>query len=531
MLEKFYSNNNDIFLKNGSGEISFSDFKTLVLNNLERVKNKKENVVISSDNILFFIVDFFVAVFAKKNIYLADEIVNLKNLNFDYDILTDCETNYSPSQEKLPEVDEKEIYVSLLTSGSSGTPKTIRNTLYNLVAEAQGIVDSTNLKKGDCIVATTTTCSHRYGFTYIILIPVLQDYIIYTDKLYYPDGVKFENCLLISTPSFLDIVKNNNLQFPVAPKCIISAGAKLKQETFEYLEQYQSVVDIYGATETGVSAYRKSSKDKELTLLNDVKMISADDGTIVLTPYAIEKEVKVSDLIDVNGNKITLKARTDRLLKIQEKRISAQSIEEFLRNNGFVDDCYCFKKDDKIACLCALSESGREFLLSEGINELKKFLKQFARKQFEIIPQKWKFIDKLPVTKRGKTDSVFIEHLFNLNFSFPVILESEKDENSAKFKLWLYPSSNYFNGHFPKYPVTPGVVQLYLASFIGSRVFECELSDGQMKRVKFSNIIKAGEVIDLILTRKKDNVEYEYRQGEKTFSSGVLSTQNILAEV
>ena len=531
MLEKFYSNNNDIFLKNTSGELSFSDFKTLVLNNLEKVKTKKDNVVISNDDVLSFIVDFFAAVFAKKNIYLADEIVNLKNLNFDYDILTDCEMNYSLSKEKLPEIDEKEIYVSLLTSGSSGTPKIIRNTLYNLVAEAQGIIDSTNLKKGSCIVATTTTCSHRYGFTYIILIPVLQDYMIYTDKLYYPDSVKFQNCILISTPSFLDILKNNNLKFPVSPECIISAGAKLKQETYEYLEQYQRVVDIYGATETGVSAYRNSSKDKELTLLNDVKMIPDEDGTIVLTPYAIEKEVKVSDLIDVNGNKITIKARTDRLLKIQEKRISAQSIEEFLRKNSFVEDAYCFKKDDKIACLCALSDLGREFILSEGLNELKKFLKQHSRKQFEIIPQKWKFIDKLPVTKRGKTDSAFIERIFNMNFSFPIILKSDKAENSAKFKLWLYPSSNYFNGHFPKYPVTPGVVQLYLASFIGSRVFGEELSDGQMKRVKFSNIIKAGEVVDLILTRKKDSVEYEYRQGEKTFSSGVLSTQNILAEV
>ena len=52
MLEKFYSNNSDIFLKNASGELSFSDFKTLILNNLKRIETKKENVVISSDDIL-----------------------------------------------------------------------------------------------------------------------------------------------------------------------------------------------------------------------------------------------------------------------------------------------------------------------------------------------------------------------------------------------------------------------------------------------------------------------------------------------
>ena len=167
-------------------------------------------------------------------------------------------------------------------------------------------------------------------------------------------------------------------------------------------------------------------------------------------------------------------------------------------------------------------------MLSNGVNELKKSLKGALRESFEIVPQRWKFIDKLPVTKRGKTDSEFISHLFSINFSFPIILKREQKDDRAKFLLWFYPSSNFYKGHFPVYPVTPGVVQLYLASFLGNRIFGVELSDGQMKRVKFSNIIKAGEIVELELIKTGGNVSYEYRKDERAYSSGVLSAENIL---
>ena len=526
MLEKF--NGSNIFLKNASREITYSEFKTLILNNLEKVKNKKENVFISGEEILPFVVNFFTAVYAKKNIFLVDEVIKLKNINFEYDVLSDVDLNFSSNDGILPSVKEEEIFVSLLTSGSSGIPKIIRNTLFNLILEAQGIIDSTGLEKKTYTVVTTTTPTHRYGLTYIVLIPILMNYIILCDKLSYPDSLKENNSLLVTTPSFLDFVKNSGIDFACPPETIFSAGSKLKQETYEYFEKKHKVIDIYGATETGVSAYRLNSKEKELTLLNDVKMEECDDGTIVYTPYSIEKGVKISDLIEVHQNKITLKARSDRLLKVQDKRISAVGLEDELRKNKFVSEAYCFKLDEKIACLCALTDKGREFLLSNGINELKKSLKGALREHFEIVPQRWKFIDKLPVTKRGKTDSEFISHLFSINFSFPIILKREQKDDSAKFLLWFYPSSNFYKGHFPVYPVTPGVVQLYLASFFGSRMFGVELSDGQMKRVKFSNIIKAGEIVELELIKNGENVSYEYRKDEITYSSGVLSAENIL---
>lgn len=536
MLERFFTSDfdNSIVLKGKNKEITFAQLKALILNNIVRIKAKKQNVVVSGDDILPFVVNFFASVFAKKNILLVDEILKLKNPDFDYDILADFDEDYSlKSTLTFPEsINEEEILVSLLTSGSSGIPKTIKSNLKVLVDEAQAVIDSICFDNGHFNIATTTTLSHRYGLTYIFLIPFLKHYTILLDKLFLPDDLTENNCILISTPSFLDIVKNHGAKFPLSPKYIFSAGAKLCKETYQYLENSGSkVINIYGSTEAGVISFTKTSDDEESTLFNNVSVRPIDDGTIIFTPYVPEKEVKINDvIIPMPNRKIILKNRTDRLLKIQDKRVCAQSLEDFLKQHDFVNDAFCFKKDEKIACLCALSDKGKEFLLACGLNELKKTLKQYSRKQLEIVPQKWKFIDILPVTKRGKTDCAFIEHLFNINFSFPVILNREQSENKFKFKLYFYPNSNFYNGHFPEYPVTPGVVQLYLAAFIGERCFCEKLTDGQMKRIKFSNIIKAGEIVELELSKTEKNVGYEYHKSEKTFSSGVFSCENIFAK-
>ena len=51
-----------------------------------------------------------------------------------------------------------------------------------------------------------------------------------------------------------------------------------------------------------------------------------------------------------------------------------------------------------------------------------------------------------------------------------------------------------------------------------------------MKKIKFSKIIKAGDIIDLELIKKDDIVTYEYKTDDEVFSSGQFSCDNILIE-
>ncbi len=428
----------------------------------------------------------------------------------------------------FPEINPDDVVINLLTSGSSGGGKCIKKSLTNLINEAKDIQNTFKFKER-FVVTCSTTCGHLFGLTFGFMFPLCNHHSIYSDNIEYPDLYDVENSFFVSTPAFLDIVRKNNIK--LNSEYIVSAGSKLKDDTFEYLEGFSKIIEIYGSTETGVIAYRRHFNEDCLTLFENVRLKCLEDATLVASPYSFEGRVEINDKVEQKNNKIVLKNRTDRLLKIQEKRVSAEGMENYLNSSDLVNESYCFKNQDKIACLCVLSESGINFLKNNGVPEFTKDLKKHLHNEFEIVPQRFKFIDELPRTKTGKIDKNFIEHLFEINTSLPVILKREVSGNSVSLEMLFYKNCDFYSGHFPGFPITPGVVQLYFASFFGEYFFRDKLADGQMKRIKFNNIIHAGETVRLRLEKKDATVSFEYSNDNNVFSSGVFSCENIFEGV
>lgn len=531
MLDFFYNtdHDNEIVLQNNSRVYNKKDLKQLVKANLNLLKNKKENIILIPDDNLSFIINFFASIFTKKNIYLIDNIQKKQNLE-NFDILTTAQYEINSSDNNFSIINQNEVLIHLLTSGSTGEPKEIVKTLTNLIVEATDINTTFSFKEEKLIVSSSTTYSHLFGLTFGLMFPLCNNHIINLDNVEYPDKFNIENSLLVSTPSFLDTVKKNNIILNNA-KHIITAGSKLDDSTFEYLEKYSNVIEIYGSTETGVIAYRNNSKSKFLTPFKNISIKIQNDSTIIETPYSYENKVKINDKIELINEKIFLKNRSDRLLKIQEKRISAEILEKELTTNTFVSENYCFKHNNKIACLCVLTKEGKDYLLKNGLISTIKVLKNYLRNKFELIPQKWKFIDIIPKNKTGKIDKYFIERIFKINLSFPIILDRSIEKNAIIFKLYFNKNCNFYNGHFPNFPITPGVAQLYFAAFLGEYTFNKELVSGQIRKIKFSNIINANDIVNLKLKLNETNVSFEYFYEDKVFSSGVFSCQNIFKGV
>ena len=533
MLKPFYSDKFDsrIVLKNSNKEVSYKELKGHVVANIPVLKTKKKNVLLIPDDIIVFTINFFASIFTGKNIYLVDDINKIRNLDFDFDIINKCEFDFNISVNNFPVIKEEDCYVNLLTSGSSGKNKCIKKNLTNLINEALDINKTFDFsKEEELVITSSTTCAHLFGLTMGFAFPLCTHRTIYANVIEYPDRYNIENSLFVSTPSFLDSTRKNRAVLNGA-KYIASAGSKLKDETYKYLESFCKVIEIYGSTETGVIAYRTDSNHKDMTLFENVNIFPFENSVMVKTPYALENEVEICDRIEIVNNKIVLKNRTDRLLKIQEKRVSAEDMENFLNDNDFVSESFCFKYNDKIACLCALTNTGRDFLLKNGIIELIKNLKAFCKLKYDVIPQRWKFTDIIPRTRAGKIDKLYIQHLFEINLTFPVVLDRESSDNTVIYKLFFHKNCNFYSGHFPDYPITPGVVQLYLASFLGERCFSKTLSDGQIRRIKFSNIIHSGEIVYLKLTHKEKSINFEYYNDENNLSSGVFSCENVFEGV
>ena len=50
---------------------------------------------------------------------------------------------------------------------------------------------------------------------------------------------------------------------------------------------------------------------------------------------------------------------------------------------------------------------------------------------------------------------------------------------------------------------------------------------GQLKKIKFSNLIVPDKEIDLIFTENENSILYKYQKGDKVYSSGQFPKINI----
>ena len=515
---------NKIATKNNGISYTYSDIKKIIAENINDFKNKKNDVVILSGDNFKFIIQFFTSLYCGKNVYLITDKTRLNDLTIDYEVLGDVSLN--KSENNLPEIDIMAPYVNFFTSGSSGKPKLIRKSLFNLMREAEDIGEQFDFYNKDFTVISTTTMCHLFGLTFHLMTALYNGLTIDTKEITYPENADLENSILVSTPTFLSTIPKFNFEFKIPPKYIISAGSKLNEDVFEYIEKNSNIIEIYGSTETGVMA-NKTHYNADFKLFDNVKLNCLEDKTEVISDYFYEDIISVNDKIELKDRTLKIKNRTDRLFKIYEKRVSADELEMKLKDNELVEKSYITKNAEKLVCLCVLSKDGKNYLLKNGINKITKNLKQHLSKYSEIVPQRWKFIDEIPMNTMGKTDKKLINKFFNVNLSLPVILDRKIEKDMVTYKLFFYNQCNFFSGHFPKFKIVPGVAQLFIAKEFANAHFNLEVGQGQWKRIKFSNIIEPDSVVNLRLEKTEKAVIYEYFDNTKKYSSGVFLCENI----
>lgn len=412
------------------------------------------------------------------------------------------------------------------TSGSTGEPKIVRKSYECLFNEAIDLAKFFGFSK-DIVFVSTVSDEFMYGTTFTLMLPKVLGCKVDGERVVYPEDIKnYDKFVFVSTPSFLEKLAKYNYTFKQKPEMIISAGAKLDDKIFEYLENISNgVTEIYGSTEAGVIAYRQSASSR----LNFFDAVKYDNGKIS-SPYFDESELELNDELEFFQDGFVIKQRNDRIVKIQEKRISLDEIEKVLNTNNFIEKSYCLKLDDKLCVAVVLNNDGKIFLENNGKLELVKKIKKTnpchsgeGRKgSLFILPKKWRFLTNLPVNDRGKIDSKRIQEWFNTNITYPNVVGFFNDGQNSEIDLIFPKNSNFFNGHFPDFPILPGVVQLFFAKEFAKDVYNLDFVPQKVKKIKFSSIIKPECKVKLVLSKKEGSVDFKYISGEKTFSSGTF---------
>jgi 3-hydroxymyristoyl/3-hydroxydecanoyl-(acyl carrier protein) dehydratase len=104
----------------------------------------------------------------------------------------------------------------------------------------------------------------------------------------------------------------------------------------------------------------------------------------------------------------------------------------------------------------------------------------------------------------------------------PQIESSSASGSSATYRLRVPPALEHFRGHFPGFPILPGVVQLDWAVRLGRRHFQGLEESTGVDNFKCQALVFPDAELTLELRRDETGLHFRYYDAQRTYSSGKI---------
>ncbi|VVO67911.1 acyl-CoA synthetase family protein [Pseudomonas fluorescens] len=427
--------------------------------------------------------------------------------------------------------------LSLCTSGSSGDPKRIDKTLRQLANEVQALEQLWGADLGEACIIGSVATQHIYGLLFRVLWPLCAGRAFVRKQLAFPEDLQRASrehpaFAWVASPALLKRM-GDNLDWPALStvRRVFSSGGALPAEAALRLHQrlQQWPTEIFGSSETGGIAWRQGSDLWQP--FADVELSQDSDGALLIKsaylPAGHLEHTPDAARIEANG-RFQLLGRLDRIVKLEEKRISLPMLEKALIDHDWVAQAHLGVVQENRASLGALlvlSESGLHALRNQGRRTLTQALRQHLSQHCEALalPRRWRLLRQLPLNAQGKLPQADVEALLLApRVKAPEVLEQVEVEGEWSLQLAIPPDLAYFSGHFPQTPVLPGVVQVEWALSLGQQLMDLPAKFAGMEVLKFQQLVRPGDEIQLHLRfdPERSKLYFAYRNESATCSSG-----------
>ena len=442
-------------------------------------------------------------------------------------------------QPPLPgaELDLDQCRLSLCTSGSSGEPKRIDKTLRQLANEVEALEQLWGADLGEACIIGSVATQHIYGLLFRVLWPLCAGRPFVRKQLAFPEDLQrasreHQAFAWVASPALLKRM-GDNLDWPAlsAVRRVFSSGGALPLEAAQSLQQrlQQWPTEILGSSETGGIAWRQG--EQLWQPFAGVELSQDSEGALLIaSPYLPAGHVEhTADAARIAADgRFELLGRLDRIVKLEEKRISLPMLEQALVAHEWVAEARLGVVQENRASLGALlvlSESGLFALREHGRRSLTETLRQHLRQHCEALalPRRWRLVRQLPLNSQGKLPQADVEALLIApRAKAPQVLSQLETEGEWSLQLSVPPDLAYFSGHFPKAPVLPGVVQVEWALNLGRQLLNLTGPFAGMEVLKFQQLVRPGDEIQLHLRfdPERRKLYFAYRNDTATCSSG-----------
>jgi acyl-coenzyme A synthetase/AMP-(fatty) acid ligase len=254
----------------------------------------------------------------------------------------------------------------------------------------------------------TVPAQHMYGFESTVLLALLSGNAFSGERPFYPADICTalevvpQPRVLISTPVHLRALLAAGVALP-AVDLIVSATAPLDTGlAHEVEEKFQSrLLEIYGSTETGQIATRRTAQSPTWNLWPGVRL-SAHEDRVFAQGGHVEQTTVMCDVIEIIGEEdFLLHGRTADLVNVAGKRSSFAYLNSQLHAiPGVVDGAFFLRESDSggstgVARLAAV-------VVAPSLNAAQ--LTEHLRRRIDpvFLPRPLLLVDELPRNATGK---------------------------------------------------------------------------------------------------------------------------------
>ena len=419
----------------------------------------------------------------------------------------------------VPTIDSERTAVCLLTSGSTGAPqphaKSWRALTVNIDSEAQRLAEMTARPslRGMNIVATVPA-QHSYGFESTVMLSLLGGAAFDAGRPFYPADVAQalhsvpRPRALVTTPFHLKTLLLSGVELP-AVDLLLCATAPLTPQLAALAEQKMGgpLIEIYGCTEAGQLASRRTTQGQTWTTLGEVRITQGADETFIAHGGHVFEPTPLADILALHSEReFGLLGRANDLIHVAGKRSSLAHLNFHLnRIDGVEDGAFWLPDEVPGAVVRPVA-----FVVAPALTAAQ--ITQALRAHLEpaFVPRRVVHVNALPREATGKLTLRALRE-----FALTALAEG-----AAPTTLHVPHDHPSFAGHFPGQPVLPGVVLLSMVmEALQSRLG----TPAQIDQAKFLAPVLPGDTLALAVTAQGNGLRFELTRDNTPVARGQLS--------
>ena len=316
----------------------------------------------------------------------------------------------------IPHIPADRLAAILFTSGSTGLPQAQRKTWGKLAQNGRAEAIALGLDRTPHVLVGTVPVQHSYGFESTFLLALQGGCAFWAGKPFYPQDIASalaavpQPRLLVTTPFHLSALLASGIDLP-AIDLLLSATAPLSTPLAADAEARTGapLLEIYGSTESGQLASRRTTDGAAWTLLPGVRLEQAADETVACDGH-VEGRVALSDVIELlPDNRFLLHGRHADLINIAGKRTSLAYLNHQLAAvPGVVDGAFFLPDEEGADGITRLTA----FVVAPGLSarQITAALRQRVEPIF--LPRPLVLVAELPRNSTGKLPRSGLQALY-----------------------------------------------------------------------------------------------------------------------